>query len=64
MSRTQTERNADMSEDKDLMPKVIGGIGKRKSNGGSQFYQQDRIYDSSKVATSLSAKLPGGGEYV
>lgn len=53
-----------MSEDKDLMPKVIGGIGKRKSNGGSQFYQQDRIYDSSKVATSLSAKLPGGGEYV
>lgn len=49
-----------MSEDKDLMPKVIGGIGKRKSNGGSQFYQQDRIYDSRTVATSLSAKLPGG----
>lgn len=26
-------------------PKVIGGIGKKKSNGGTQWYQQDRIYD-------------------
>lgn len=34
-------------------PKVIGGIGKKKSNGGSQWYQQDRIYDD-KVAITIS----------
>ena len=26
-------------------PIVIGGIGEKKSNGGTQWYQQDRIYD-------------------
>jgi len=26
-------------------PKVVGGIGEKKSNGGTQWYQQDRIYD-------------------
>lgn len=41
-------------------PKVIGGIGEMTSNGGTQFYQQDRIYDSESVATSVSANLPGG----
>lgn len=25
-------------------PHCIGGIGERKSNGGSQYYQQDRVY--------------------
>ena len=43
-----------------LNPECIGGIGEKKSNNGSQFFQQDRIYDSEKVATSLSANLPGG----
>lgn len=28
------------------IPKVIGGLGEMKSNGGTQFYQQDRIYDN------------------
>lgn len=27
------------------VPSVIGGIGEMKSNGGRQWYQQDRIYD-------------------
>lgn len=27
-------------------PKVLGGIGEKKSNGGTQWYQQNRIYDS------------------
>ena len=27
-------------------PKVIGGIGEKKSNGGTQWYQQDRVYDN------------------
>lgn len=26
-------------------PRVVAGIGEKKSNGGRQFYQQDRIYD-------------------
>ena len=34
-------------------PKVIGGIGEKKSNGGTQWYQQDRIYDD-KVAISVT----------
>ena len=32
--------------------KVIGGIGEKKSNGGTQFYNQDRIYDN-KIATAI-----------
>ena len=27
-------------------PKVLGGIGEKKSNGGKQWYQQDRVYDN------------------
>ena len=32
---------------------VIGGIGEKKSNGGTQWYQQDRIYDNN-IGLSLS----------
>ena len=31
-----------------------------KSNNGTQFYQQDRVYDSTKVATALTDSLPHG----
>ena len=41
-------------------PIVIGGLGEKTSNDGQQWFQQDRVYDSDEVATSLSAKLPGG----
>lgn len=34
-------------------PIVIGGIGEKKSNNGTQWYQQDRIYDNN-VGLSLS----------
>lgn len=34
-------------------PKVIGGIGEKKSNGGRQWYLQDRIYDNN-IATSVT----------
>ena len=34
-------------------PKVIGDIGEKKSNNGTQWYQQDRIYDNN-VGLSLS----------
>ena len=36
-----------------LKPKVLGGIGEKKSNGGTQWYQQDRIYDN-KIAISVT----------
>ena len=36
----------------DVEPKVIGGIGEKKSNSGTQYYLQDRVYDN-KIATSI-----------
>jgi len=36
-----------------VKPKVLGGIGEKKSNGGTQWYQQDRIYDD-KVSISIT----------
>lgn len=41
---------------------VIAGLGEKKSNGGPQFYQQDRVYDGEGTATSLNSQLPGGGQ--
>lgn len=38
-------------------PRVIGGIGEKKSNGGRQWYMQDRIYDNNiaiSIATSFN----------
>lgn len=37
-----------------IVPKVIGGIGEKKSNNGQQWYQQDRIYDSGQIAISVT----------
>lgn len=45
-------------------PKVISGIGEKKSNGGTQWYQQDRIYDSDiaiSVTTSFNPYYMMGG---
>jgi site-specific DNA-cytosine methylase len=36
-----------------IEPKVIGGIGEKKSNGGRQWYLQDRVYDNN-IATSVT----------
>ena len=36
-----------------IYPKVLGGIGEKKSNGGTQWYQQNRIYDN-KIAISVT----------
>lgn len=43
-----------------IKPKLAGGIGEKKSNGGTQYYQQNRIYDSNAIAMALPAQLPGG----
>ena len=44
----------------EIKPKLVGGIGDKKSNGGTQYYQQDRIYDSESIAMDHPANLPGG----
>ena len=31
-----------------------------KSNSGTQYFQQDRVYDSDHLALCLPANLPGG----
>lgn len=35
---------------------LLGGVGEMKSNGGTQYYEQDRVYDSEAVATSIPAE--------
>ena len=42
------------------MPKLVGGFGEMKSNGGKQFYQQDRVYDGNGIAMAHPAQIPGG----
>ena len=37
-------------------PEVLGGIGEKKSNGGTQWYQQDRIYDDN-VAIAVTTSF-------
>lgn len=37
-----------------------GGVGEKKSNGGTQYFQQDRVYTSDGIAMCLPANLPGG----
>lgn len=44
----------------DIMPKLVGGIGDKKSNGGTQYFQQDRVYDSESIAMAHPDNLPGG----
>lgn len=41
-------------------PIVVGGLGEKKSNNGTQYFQQDRVYDSDHLAMCLPANLPGG----
>lgn len=36
------------------MPKVVGGIGEKKSNGGTQYYLQNRIYDGDVATTTTT----------
>lgn len=44
----------------ELSPRLVGGVGEKKSNNGTQYYQQDRIYSSDTVAMAHPAQIPGG----
>ena len=35
-----------MKELNDLEPELLGGLGEKVSNGGTQYYNQDRVYNS------------------
>lgn len=39
-----------------IEPKVIGGIGEKKSNSGTQWYQQDQVYDDN-IAISVTTSF-------
>lgn len=41
-----------------LEPKVIFGIGEKKSNGGTQWYQQDQVYDDNIAISVTTAFNP------
>lgn len=41
-----------------IEPKLIGGVGWRKSNGGTKFYQQDRIYTDDCSSTIVTKNNP------
>lgn len=41
-------------------PRVLGGLGEMNSNGGTQYYQHDRVYDSNGIAPAHQAQLAGG----
>lgn len=43
-----------------LEPKIVCGLGEKKSNGGTQYFQQDRVYSSDGVAMCHPASIPGG----
>lgn len=43
-----------------LEPSLVGGIGEKKSNNGTQYYTQDRVYDSNSVAMAHLAQIPDG----
>lgn len=32
------------------MPVLVGGVGEMKSNNNTQYYQQDRVYDTEAIA--------------
>lgn len=38
-------------------PKLVGGLGEKVSNGGTQYYNQDRVYDSNGVAVSVATSF-------
>lgn len=39
-----------------IKPKVLGGIGKKRSNKNTQWYMQDRVYDN-KIAISITTSF-------
>lgn len=43
-----------------IEPVLVGGFGEKKSNGGTQYYQQDRVYSMDGVAMCHPSQIPDG----
>ena len=43
-----------------IEPSLVGGLGEKNSNGGTQYYQHDRVYDAESIAMAHQAQLAGG----
>ncbi len=41
----------------DIEPVLLGGLGEKASNGGTQYYNQDRVYSSDSVSVTISTVL-------
>lgn len=41
----------------DIEPVMLGGLGEKVSNGGTQYYNQDRVYSSDTVSDTVSTVL-------
>ena len=41
----------------DIQPVMLGGLGEKVSNGGTQYYNQDRVYDNRSVSITISTVL-------
>ena len=39
---------------------LVGGVGEKKSNSGTQYFQQDRVYIAQDIALTHPANLPSG----
>ena len=42
------------ADKKNNEPVLLGGLGEKVSNGGTQYYFQDRVYSSESVAVSIT----------
>lgn len=47
-------RKRKQMESKEIIPILLGGIGDKVSNGGTQYYFQDRVYSSESAAVSIT----------
>lgn len=43
-----------------IKPVLWGGLGEKRSNDNTQWFQQDRIYDADYIAMAHPAQIPGG----
>lgn len=41
----------------DYFPILVGGLGEKVSNGGTQYYNQDRVYSSESVSVAISTSF-------
>lgn len=51
------KKNNSNKKIKNEMPILLGGVGEKISNGGTQYYLQDRVFDSSGFSTAVTTSF-------